>query len=128
MQTIILFDSICNLCNGFVQFVIKRDKKDQFRFASLQSAYGRHLLQQQNMQLTSLVVVHDKKVLCESNAALLIFEHLGWPWRAVILFRIIPKFMRDALYRLIARNRYRLFGKQTSCWVPSEELKAKFIE
>lgn len=130
---IILFDGVCNLCNGFVQFVIKRDQNNSFQFAALQSETAQKLLEDygfssDKMDSIILIDVHQKKVWTESSAALRIFKGLkGWSsW--LYVFIIFPKIIRDAVYKLIAKNRYRWFGKQNECMVPSPELKQRFLE
>ena len=127
----ILFDGVCNLCNGTVQFVIKRDRAAIFRFASLQSDYAQHLLRQVNLpanQLYSVIVFEDGVAYQKSDAALRIARHLSGFWRWLYIFRFVPKFIRDGLYNFIATNRYRFFGKQDHCMIPTPELKARFVD
>jgi predicted DCC family thiol-disulfide oxidoreductase YuxK len=127
---ILLFDGVCNLCNRSVQFVLKHDQEKIFRFASLQSNAGQALLQQFNLPLTdfnSFVLVEGEQVFTKSTGALKVARQLkGWRW--LYGFIIIPRFIRDAVYGFIARNRYRWFGKQESCWLPTPELRARFLE
>jgi predicted DCC family thiol-disulfide oxidoreductase YuxK len=129
-RPIILFDGVCNLCSGSVQFILKRDTKKQFRFASLQSSAGQELLKKFNLPantFNSFVLVEEEKIYTRSTAALKIARQLkGWSWLSVL--RFVPKFIRDAVYNLIARNRYRWFGKKDECWVPTPELKSRFLE
>jgi predicted DCC family thiol-disulfide oxidoreductase YuxK len=128
---LILFDGVCNLCNGFVQFLIKRDPAGKFRFASLQSDFGRSQLIRFNLDpdlLHSVIVVEGDNVLQRSDAALRIVNQLGGPWKLLNAFKIFPKFLRDALYNVVARNRYKIFGKRDSCMIPTRELKERFIE
>jgi predicted DCC family thiol-disulfide oxidoreductase YuxK len=128
---VVLFDGVCNLCNGAVQFIIKRDKHNRFLFASLQSPFGQQQLQKAGFDtslLHSIIVIHNNKILQRSNAALEIARHLTGIWPALYIFRIIPTFIRDAVYDFISKNRYRFFGKQDACMIPSKELKDKFIE
>ncbi|MGM8214271.1 thiol-disulfide oxidoreductase DCC family protein [Bacillaceae bacterium W0354] len=113
-MNIVLFDGVCNLCNNVVQFLINRDPKDQFRFASLQSDIAEELLQKHNQEvsLNSFVLIKNDKVYTKSTAALHICKNLpGW-WKCLFIFIIIPKFIRDPLYNLIANNRYKWFGKK----------------
>lgn len=127
----VLFDGVCNLCNGTVQFVIKRDRAAIFRFASLQSMYAHTLLREVNLptdQLYSVIVIEKGIAYQKSDAALRIAKHLPGFWRWLYIFRFIPKFIRDGMYNLIARNRYRLFGKQDQCMIPTPELKARFVD
>ena len=130
-KKIILFDGVCNLCNGFIQFIIKRDKQDTFRYASLQSEIGQQLLLERYID-TALI---DSVVLIEpgvayyikSDAALQIGSYLkGYRSISRILY-LIPRDLRNIVYDLIARYRYAWFGKKDVCMVPSPELKAKFL-
>ena len=129
-KPVILFDGVCNLCSGSVQFILKRDKEKKFLFASLQSGYGQHLLKQFDLPtntFNSFILFQDGNVLTRSTAALKVFSQVkGWGW--VKIFLIIPNFVRDAAYNLIAKNRYKWFGKKEECWVPTPELKARFLD
>ena len=130
-RKIILFDGICNLCNQSVQFVIEHDKKNQFRFASLQSDFGQNFLKENNLDATqfdSVVFIEDDKFYTKSSAALKIAKYLDGITSWLTIFMIVPKPLRDVVYSFIAKNRYRWFGKQESCWLPSPELKAKFLD
>jgi len=129
-RPIILFDGVCNLCSGSVQFVLKRDKKKLFQFASLQSKSGQDLLNKFNLPsntFNSFVLIEGDEVYTRSTAALGVAKHLkGWKW--LFAFRFVPKFIRDGIYNLIAKNRYKWFGKKEECWVPNPELKARFLD
>jgi predicted DCC family thiol-disulfide oxidoreductase YuxK len=129
-KPIILFDGVCNLCTGSVQFVLKRDKEKRFLFASLQSGYGQNLLKQFDLPANaynSFVLFQDKKIYTRSTAALKVFQELKrWKW--VKIFWVVPRFIRDGVYNLIAKNRYRWFGKKSECWLPTPELKARFLD
>lgn len=130
-KKIILFDGVCNLCNSFVQFVIKYDKKDIFRFVALQSDLGKKIIKNigiENKNIDS-VVFYEPNVfyLIKSNAALEILENLGGIFKIAILLKIFPRFFRDFIYDFIARNRYKWLGKKDSCMIPTLELKAKFL-
>ena len=130
MQPVIFFDGICNLCNGAVQFTIERDKKNIFQFASLQSDYAQLKLTPFNIapeNLESFILLENGKVYLRSTAALRVAKKLNGLWPLLYSFIIIPRFIRDAVYNYIAKNRYKWFGKQESCWVPTPELKSKFI-
>jgi predicted DCC family thiol-disulfide oxidoreductase YuxK len=129
MHSIIFFDGVCNLCNSAVQFVIERDKNDQFRFASLQSDFAKEQLtpfQIDPSQKESFILLENSKVYQRSTAALKVAKKLNGLWPLLYGFIIIPAFIRDAVYNLIAKNRYKWFGKKESCWLPTEELKGKF--
>lgn len=129
-QAVILFDGVCNLCNGFVQFVIKHDRQGYFKFTALQSEAGQKILQQTNFSNTSLhtvVLVENGKVYVRSTAALKVLARLDGFWPITYAAIILPAFLRDVIYMGIARNRYRWFGKQESCMVPTPELKSRFL-
>ncbi len=127
---IILFDGVCTLCNGFVQFVIKHDTHVVFQFGALQSAAAQELLHKtapaHNFPET-VILIDDGQVFTKSSASLRILKHLRWPISWLYVCVVIPKFLRDAVYVLLAKNRYRLFGKKDSCMLPTAELKSRFI-
>ena len=128
---VIFFDGVCNLCNTSVQFIIKRDKADQFRFASLQSEYAQEVLPNDLTvpeALQSIILRHNGKIMKKSTAALTIAKKLSGGWPLLYAFIIIPKFIRDFIYDLIAKNRYRMFGKKNECMIPTPELKHRFVE
>ncbi|MCH5689228.1 thiol-disulfide oxidoreductase DCC family protein [Niabella sp. W65] len=119
---IILFDGVCNLCNGAVQYVIKRDRKGIFKFASLQSETGRAMLVQSGLpenQLKSFVYIHGNRFYTQSTAALKVAKQLKGPVQLLYGFIIIPKWIRDLVYDLVAKNRYRLLGRKDACMVPT---------
>ena len=128
---LILFDGVCNLCSGFVQFVIRHDPTGRFRFAALQSEAGRAVLAAHGFD-ASAVAAEPDSVLLEQNgtlythstAVLRIAQGLGGPWRLLAAGYLLPRPWRDAAYRFVARHRYRWFGRQASCWLPTPELKA----
>ena len=127
---VILFDGVCNLCNSSVQFIITRDPKAQFRFASLQSKYGQQQMIQFNLptsELNSVLLIKDGKLYQKSSAALLIARMLTGAWPLMFVFIIVPPFIRNAVYDFIARNRYKWFGKKDECMIPTPELKSRFI-
>lgn len=129
-QPVILFDGVCNLCNGAVQFIIKHDKKKQFRFASLQSEAGQQLLQQYNLpvnELNSFILIDEGKAYTRSTGALKVSKKLSGIWPMLYTFIIIPKIFRDSIYDMVARNRYKWFGKKDECMIPTPELKARFL-
>lgn len=129
-QAIILFDGVCNLCNGFVQFVIKNDSQGYFKFTALQSEVGQEILKQVryfDFSLSTVVLVEKGKIYVRSAAALKILARLDGLWPLAYSFIILPAFLRDFIYKGIAQNRYRWFGKQESCMLPTPELKARFL-
>lgn len=128
---LVLFDGVCNLCNGFVQFIINRDKKGIFRFASLQSSVGEKYLQEFNLTnqgLYSIILIKNGKAYDQSSAVLHIAKDLPGLWPALYAFRILPKFLTNGIYKLVAANRYRLFGRKDECMIPTPELKARFLQ
>jgi len=129
-RQIILFDGVCNFCNFWVNFIIDRDKKDLFRFAALQSEKGQELLERFQMDSNSLdtfVLIDDKKVYTKSTAAIRISRNLVGIWRSLYFLILVPKPFRDFIYTLIAKNRYKFFGKRNTCRIPNEEEKKKFL-
>lgn len=121
---------MCNLCNGFVNFLIDHDSKNQFRFAALQSEAGQQWLEKtglKNSDLDSIVVIDDNKAYVKSDAALRIAKKLKGAWPLLAGFRMLPKSVRDKMYDKVARNRYRWFGKREQCRVPTPELKERFL-
>ncbi|MBR9853956.1 MAG: thiol-disulfide oxidoreductase DCC family protein [Algicola sp.] len=131
-KKIILFDGVCNLCNNSVQFVIQRDKKDVFRYASLQSEIGQQLLSQRHIDtktVDSIILIEPGVAYyTKSDAALEIAQNLGGLWKLSAVFTWIPTAIRNRIYDFIAKNRYKWFGKQESCMIPTPELKAKFLD
>ena len=127
---ILLFDGVCNLCNSSVQFVIKRDPKSKFRFAALQSEEGKQLLEYYNLpveDIFSVILIEGEKVYTRSTAALRMLKHLGGGWSLFYFFIIIPRPIRDIVYKFIARNRYKWFGQKDSCMIPTPELQNRFL-
>ena len=125
---IILFDGVCNLCNRSVQFIIKKDKKGIFKFASLQSTVGKELLKEFELPEDSFQsFIYIKNDFSRSDAALEIAKMLNGVWQFVYFFKIVPKFFRDPIYNLIARNRYKWFGKKDECRVPTSKMKERFF-
>lgn len=129
-QAVILFDGVCNFCNASVNFVIRRDGRDHFRFAPLQSAAGQALQEQYHFDpagLSTFILVENGKAYTRSTAALKVARKLGFPLNMVYAFILVPRFLRDAAYDLVARNRYKWFGKKESCMVPDEKVRRKFL-
>lgn len=129
-KKIILFDGVCNLCNNSVVFIIKRDKNDVFRFAALQSDIGIELTQKLNIDTTktdSIILVEGTSYVTKSTAALKIARHLKGGYPLLYGFMILPVFFRNWVYDIIAKNRYKWFGKKDNCMIPTPELKAKFL-
>lgn len=128
-MAVILFDGVCNLCSSSVQFIIQRDPGKVFKFASLQSETGKRYKELFNIPAStdSIVLIKDDKVYMESTAALLIASRLKWPWKWFRVFLVIPKPIRDKVYKWIAANRYKWFGRKESCMLPSKEDRDRFI-
>ncbi|TWP23849.1 thiol-disulfide oxidoreductase DCC family protein [Apibacter muscae] len=128
---IVFFDGICNLCNSWVKFIIKYDKKNRFKFASLQSEIGQNFLNERNLSSHSFdsIILYqpNSAYFLKSDAVLQIFKLLGFPFSILSIFYIFPSFIRDKLYSLIAKNRYKFFGKSESCMMPNPEWKDKFL-
>jgi predicted DCC family thiol-disulfide oxidoreductase YuxK len=130
-KPIVLFDGVCNLCNRAVQFIIRHDKKKKFLFASLQGKHGQELLKRFDLptqQLNSFVLVDGDKVYTRSAGALRVLKLLGGGRSLLYGLIIIPPFIRNAIYNYIARNRYKWFGKKEECWVPTAELRERFLD
>ncbi|HVM86633.1 MAG TPA: thiol-disulfide oxidoreductase DCC family protein [Puia sp.] len=130
-KKIVLFDGVCNLCNRSVQFIIRHDKKNQFLFGSLQGRYGQECLKKFNMPsdtFNSFMLIEGDKIYSRSSGALRMLKYLGIGWQLFYGLIIIPKFIRDGVYNFIARHRYKWFGKKEECWVPTPELKARFLD
>lgn len=130
-KKIILFDGVCNLCNGAVQFVIKRDKNDVFRFAPLQSEVGKKLADERKIdtaKVDSIILIEPQLAYyTKSDAALKITRSLTGLWPMMTVFLGLPSGIRDWVYDWIAKNRYRWFGKQEECMIPTPEIKNKFL-
>ena len=133
-STIILFDGVCNLCSGVVRFVIARDPRAHFRFAALQSDAARRACAEvgaappAEVDPDTIIVIASGRALERSDAALAIAAELPFPWPMFGVLRVLPRGVRDRLYRLVARNRYRWFGKSDTCMMPTPELRARFLE
>jgi predicted DCC family thiol-disulfide oxidoreductase YuxK len=130
-KKIILFDGVCNLCSSSVRFILKHDKKNQFLFSSLQGKTGQAYLKKFNLPVdafNSFMLVEGEKLYTRSSGALRMLKYLGNGWQLLYAFIIVPKFIRDGVYNFIAKNRYRWFGKKEECWIPTDALKAKFLD
>lgn len=128
---LVLFDGVCNLCDSSVQFIIKRDPKKRFRFTFLQSDLGQKFLRQLKQPteiLESVILIYGGKAYFESSAALHILKIIGGLWALFYAFIVIPSFLRNFIYRIIAKNRYRWFGKKDSCMMPTPDIKERFWE
>ncbi|MFL0804273.1 MAG: thiol-disulfide oxidoreductase DCC family protein [Agarilytica sp.] len=129
-HSIIIFDGICNFCNSSVNFIISRDYKDTFKFAPMQSPTGQQMLATHNISsdnIDTFLLVKNGKAFIKSDAALAIAQELRRPWNYLVILKLIPRPIRDYFYSLIARNRYKWFGKREHCMMPTPELKNKFL-
>lgn len=129
---IILFDGVCNLCNNSVNFIIKKDKQNYFLFASLQSDAAKKLLLQLNAKnylnnLDSVILIKDNVIYTKSSAALYILKKINFPYSIFFIFIVFPKFFRDFFYDIIAKYRYKWFGKKEMCMIPTKEILGKFL-
>jgi len=133
---IVLYDGVCGLCNQLVQFLLKRDKHDQLRYASLQSDFAskilvRHGLNPKDLDTVCVVINYqepDERVLTRSTAILSVVNDLGGIWKVAAIGKIIPRPIRDLFYEVVARNRYRMFGKYETCMLPDPRHRAKFLD
>ncbi len=127
----LLFDGVCNLCNGFIQWVIKRDTRAAFKFGPLQSPISQSLLEQAGWSgklLDSFIYIRNGVAYDRSDAALRAISDLGGIYLLARTLLIFPRGLRNAVYNLVARNRYRMFGKSESCMIPTPELRARFLD
>lgn len=135
-NTVVLYDGVCGLCNGLNQFLLKRDPNDHFRFASLQSEFSGSLLKRYDINAVDLDTVYvvadygqpDQRLLARSDAILHVLGRLGGVWSLLRIGKALPKSLRDALYDMVARNRYRVFGKYDVCLMPEESYRRKFLD
>ena len=135
-QTLVLYDGVCGLCNRLVSLLLRHDRRDQFRFAPLQSEFGQAILRRYGLDLNdfdTVVVLADfgqdgERAFTRSQAALWAIGRLGGIWRLFVIAKVIPLSLREALYRFVARRRYRLFGKYDECPLPRLEDRYKFID
>ena len=129
-HAIILFDGVCNFCNARINFIIRHDKHDHFRFAPQQSNVAKKILAENKINTfstDSFFLIQDGKIFDRTSAALRIAKKLDGAWPAFYILLVIPSFLRDIVYRIIAKNRYKWWGKKESCMVPTENMRAKFL-
>jgi predicted DCC family thiol-disulfide oxidoreductase YuxK len=130
-QPVIVFDGVCNLCNASVDFVVRRDADGLFQLASNQSEAGEEIVKQAGVtpfEADTIVLIQDGVAYVRSTAVLRIARELGFPWKLAYGFIIIPTAIRDFFYRILAKNRYRLFGKRDACRLPTPEERSRFLE
>jgi predicted DCC family thiol-disulfide oxidoreductase YuxK len=129
-RPIIVFDAVCVLCSANARFVLRHDKRGHFLLAAMQGEVGSDLFRRHGIDPAdpeTLILVDGDRLLRDSDAVLAIYAALGWPWRAAAVLRLVPRSLRDPLYRWVARNRYRWFGKRETCWVPSAEQRGRVL-
>jgi predicted DCC family thiol-disulfide oxidoreductase YuxK len=132
MDRIVFFDGVCNLCNGTVQFILDRDPAGLFRFAPLQSDLATRMLGERGVEVDrnepdSVLLLEGDRVYARSDAVVRITRHLTGAWPLLATFAVVPRFLRDAIYRFVARHRYRWFGRTDACRVPTPALRARFL-
>lgn len=129
MSSVILFDGVCNFCNGAVNFIIRHDDEKKFKFAPLQSEIGQQFQAKYGIgdDVDSIILVENDKAYTHSTAGLRVAKGLGGIWSLGYVFIIVPSVIRDWAYRLFARNRYRLFGRQDACMLPTPDVRERFL-
>jgi predicted DCC family thiol-disulfide oxidoreductase YuxK len=130
LKPVVLFDGICNLCTGSVLFAIKRDKEAKLLFSSLQSPFGQSQLTKYGLPLgefNTFFLLKGEKIYSKSDAALEVVRELNGLWPVLYIFKIVPTFIRNAVYDFVSKNRYKWFGKKNACMIPTPELNARFI-
>lgn len=130
MRRIILFDGVCNFCNSSVQFIIKRDTIGRYKFTSLQSPIGQELLKENKIpdELDSFIYLEGNTVYYKSTAALKVCKGLKGPWKFMYGLIVVPRPIRDLVYRVIVKNRYKWFGKRDTCMIPTPEQRERFLD
>jgi len=127
---IVLFDGICNFCNSSVNFIMDHDEENYFKFAAIQSEPGQELMKKFGLDpvnLTTFIFVQGDKYYTKTTAALKVAKHLGFPWNLSYIFIIVPPFIRNITYNIIAKYRYKWFGKKDACRIPTPEEREKFL-
>lgn len=125
----IYFDGVCNLCNGFVHFLIRIDKKEKLVFSTLQSESGKEMLKKLGIdsdKMETAIFRKEEHIFTESDAIIEIFNILGGFWKVAIIFKLLPSGFRNRLYKIVSRHRYSIFGKKNSCMVPTDAIKKRF--
>ena len=129
MNPVVLFDGVCNFCNGAVNFIIRHDRGGKFKFAPLQSGIGQELKAKHGIgdDVDSIVLVEDERAFTHSTAGLRIAKGLGGAWSLAYVFIIVPAFVRDFFYKVFAKYRYRMFGRTEACMLPTADVRARFL-
>ena len=129
-KSVILFDGYCNLCNSQVNSILRLDSKKFFYFSNLDSSFSKKVIKEnkvESLEGNTIILYHNNKIIIKSNAAIKIAYLLGGFFKIFIIFKILPNFIRDGIYDVISRNRYRWFGKSDSCYIPKKEILDRFI-
>ena len=129
-KSVILFDGYCNLCNSQVNSILRFDSKKFFYFSNLDSSFSKKVIKEnkvESLEGKTIILFHNNKIIIKSNAAIKIAYLLGGFFKIFIIFKILPNFIRDGIYDVISRNRYRWFGKSDSCYIPKKEILDRFI-
>lgn len=130
-KRIILYDGVCNLCNRWVRYILKRDKERKFHFCHQQSAVGKSIIKHMPDKIKSketIIFMDEGKLYAESDAVLMIFRRLGGKYNFLFALIIIPHFIRNFTYRIVAKNRYKWFGKKEHCLIPNDQYRSRFID
>jgi predicted DCC family thiol-disulfide oxidoreductase YuxK len=129
LDNVVLFDGVCNLCNSSVDFIVSHERRDTLKFASIQSEVGKKIVKESGISEVpdSILFYTGGKLYVRSTAVLMVAGFLSFPWMLAVVFRIIPRFLRDAAYKTIAANRYKWFGKRDTCRVPTSAEREKFL-
>lgn len=127
---VVLFDGVCNFCNSMVNFAIRNDKKAMLKFAPLQSVAGQRLKEQYNIpaSIDTVIVIDNGKVYTYADAGIRVTKYLRWPVKMLYALVIIPSFISQPVYKWIAKNRYKWWGKKETCMIPTPELRKRFLE
>jgi predicted DCC family thiol-disulfide oxidoreductase YuxK len=129
-KKILFFDGVCNLCNGFVQFILKHETNSEFKFCSLQGEFAANFFKEKQFitsGIDSVIVFENNQFYIESAAAFKIINKLKWPYKAFYIFSTLPEFLNNSIYKFIAKSRYKIFGKSNVCWVITDKNKTRFL-
>jgi len=130
MSSIVLFDGVCNFCNASVNFIIRYDRSKRFKFAALQSEIGQQLRAKHGIgdDVDSIILIEDDRAYLHSSAGLRVAKGLGGIWSLAYIFIVVPAFIRDLVYKTFAKYRYRLFGRQEACMLPTPDVRERFLD
>ena len=131
LEKIVLYDGVCNFCNSSVKFILKHERSNELKFAALQSDIGREILEEHGEKSTdfdSIILMDEGRLFKKSRAAFRIAKHLKYPYAAFNVIGVLPAFFTDFFYDLVAKNRYKIFGRSDACMLPSPEMRMRFID